>query len=121
MPIFVHLAPAHAIAHIRRAGIKRGPRGVFCMPMLSGYYTTHQWARELKRRGHRTMLAISFRLDDTEPVSLGIYNGPHQTMSASKAVQALLETDNPLGYEVIVPRSIGARELRSIRSVPHTL
>lgn len=121
MPIFVHLAPAKAIAHIRRAGIKRGPRGVFCMPMLPDYYSTHQWARELKRRGHRTMLAIAFRLDDTEPVSLGVYNRPHRVMSASEAVKALLEVDDPLGYEVIVPRSISARELRAIRSVPHVL
>ncbi|MGE5335029.1 MAG: hypothetical protein ACM3N4_10050 [Nitrososphaerota archaeon] len=67
------------------------------------------------------MLAVSFRLDDTEPVSLGVYNQPHQTMSASEAVKALIEVDDPLGYEVIVPRSIDARELRAIRSVPHTL
>ena len=121
MPIFVHIAPANMVAHIRRAGIKRGSRGVFCMPMLADYYSTHQWARELKRRGHRTMLAISFWLDDGEPVSVGAYNTPHQTLSASEAVKTLMEADNRLGYEVIVPRAIGAREIRSVRSVPHAL
>lgn len=121
MPIFVHLAPANMVARIRRAGIKRGPAGVFCMPMLADYYSTHQWARELKRRGQRTMLAISFWLDDAEPVSVGAYNAPHQTMSASEAVKTLMEAENRLGYEVIVPRAIGAREIRSVRSVPHVL
>lgn len=121
MPIFVHIAPANMVAHIRRAGIKRGSRGVFCMPMLADYYSTHQWARELKRRGHRTMLAISFWLDDGEPVSVGAYNTPHQTMSACEAVKTLMEAENRLGYEVIVPRAIGAREIRSVRSVPHVL
>lgn len=70
MPIFVHLAPATMVARIRRAGIWRGRWGVFCIPTLADYYSTHQWARELKRRGHRRMLAISFWLGDDEPVEV---------------------------------------------------
>ena len=121
MPIFVHLASASAVARIRRGGIKRGHTGVFCMPMLPDYYSTYQWARELKRRGQRTMLAISFWLDDAEPVLVGHYGKPHETMCASEAVRTLLEAEDCLGYEVIVPRAIGPRELRSVRSVPHAL
>lgn len=121
MPMFVHLAPAKAVARIRRAGIKRGPVGVYCMPMLADYYSTHQWARELKRRGQRAMLAISFRVDDSERVLVGVYNRPHQAMSASEAVKTLIAAEDRLGYEVIVPRAISAREIRAIRSVPHAL
>lgn len=121
MPIYVHIAPANTVARIRRAGIKRGQWGVFCMPMLADYYSAHQWARELRRRGHRTMMAISFWLDDGETVSVGTYNTPHQTMSASEAVKTLMEADNRLGYEVIAPRAIGAREIHSVRSVPHVM
>jgi hypothetical protein len=42
-------------------------------------------------------------------------------MSAREAVKTLMEAENRLGYEVIVPRAIGAREIRSVRSVPHVL
>ena len=123
MPIFVHLAPANAVPRIRRAGVRRGRLGVYCMPMLPDYYSTHQWARELKRRGHRTMLAISFWLDDEELVAAGFYNSSHETMSASEAIKTVmkLKAEYRLGYEVIVPRAIGPREIRTVRSVPHAL
>ncbi|HET9981097.1 MAG TPA: hypothetical protein VFQ32_11665 [Ktedonobacterales bacterium] len=121
MPLFVHLAPANAVARIRRTGIKRGRWGVFCMPMLADYYSTHQWARELKRRGHRRMLAISFWLDGDEPVEVGCYSAPHKTMSASEAVKTLMESDERLGYEVIVPHAISPRAVRSVRPIPHVV
>ena len=121
MPLFVYLAPANAVPRIHRAGVKRGRWGVFCMPMLADYYSTHQWARELKRRGHRRMLAISFWLDDTEPVEVGRYSTPHQMMSASEAVKTLMELEDRLGYEVIVPHAISPRDIRAIRPVPHVV
>jgi len=91
------------------------------MPMLADYYTTHQWARELKRHGHRTMMAISFWLDDAEPVEVGRFFTPHKAMSASEAVKTLMETENRLGYQVVVRRAIGPREIRSVRSMPHVI
>ena len=121
MALFVHLAPAKAVARIRRAGIKRGRWGVFCMPVLADYYTTHQWARELKRRGHRRMLAISFWLDDADLVEVGRFSTPHQTMRASEAVKALMEAEDRQGYEVIVPHAISPRDLRAVRPVPHVI
>lgn len=121
MPIFVHLAPATMVARIRRAGIRRGRWGVFCMPMLADYYSTHQWARELKRRGHRRMLAISFWLGDDEPVEVGHYGASHESMSASVAVKTLMEAKDRLGYEVIVPHAISPRAIRAVRPVPHVV
>jgi hypothetical protein len=67
------------------------------------------------------MLAITFWLDDAELVSVGHYGQPHQTVSASKAIKTLMEVEDRLGYEVIVPRTIAAREIRSVRSLPHVL
>ena len=119
MPLFVHLAPTNAVPRIRRAGIKCGRWGVFCMPMLADYYSTHQWTRELKRRGHRRMLAISFWLSDDEPVEVGHYGAPHETMPASAAVKTLMEAEDRLGYEVIVPHAIRPRDIRAVRPIPH--
>ena len=73
MPLLVHLCPERVAPKVLRQGI-RGVRwsyadeAVFAMPWLPDYFTTHQWLRELKRRGDRTILAVDFRLSDEEPV-----------------------------------------------------
>jgi hypothetical protein len=56
MPLLVHLTPEKYVARIVRNGIRTG-RGVYCLPVLPSYYVSHQWLRELKRRGQRTILA----------------------------------------------------------------
>jgi hypothetical protein len=121
MALFVHLAPANAVGRVRRAGIRRGQRGVFCLPVLPDYTVTHQWARELRRRGMRTVVAVTFWLADDEPVSVGLYHRPHQQLPAVEATRLILAATLPLGYEVIVPRAIGPDELRAIRPVSRTV
>lgn len=56
--MFVHLAPESRIKLIQRNGIgrlrkPRGvlPGGIFAVPVTRNFFISHQWLRELKRRG----------------------------------------------------------------------
>jgi hypothetical protein len=121
MSMFVHLTPAGQVNRIRRAGIKQGSRGVFCMPVLPNYYIAHQWVRELKRDGQRTMVAIYFYLSPDELVWVGRYNKQHRYVRAGEASKVIAEAHDPEGYEVLVPRAIGPAKIRRVRSVPQVL
>jgi len=120
--MFVHLGDARAVASYRRSGIRvsRGrvrPTGVFAMPVLPDYFVSHQWLRELKRRGVRTFVGISFRCPDEERVFVGHYRHAHAAMSAAAAAKLIMDAPDARGYEVIVPRRIDAGEIQSVRSV----
>jgi len=71
-----HLGDARAASAYRRSGIRmsRGrvrASGVFAMPVLPDYFASHQWLRELKRRGVRTFIGVYFRIPDEEIVLVG--------------------------------------------------
>lgn len=123
MARFVHLTPEKYARSIWRAGIKAQlihpsiPPGVFAMPVVPNFYQSHQWLRELKRRGQRTLTAVYFHIPDTTRVLAGRYNQPHQELSAAEALALLLHEHVELGYEVVIPRSIDPREIRAIRMV----
>ena len=91
------------------------PNGVVCMPILLNFLVTHQWLRELKGRGHRMMLVIDFRLQSAETVWFGHYSRPHDEISLGRAIGILLKNPDPLGWEVIVPRSIRPDEFIRVR------
>src|SRR5688572_15174548 len=123
MPTLVHIADARDVRKIERTGISpsrwRQPerRGVYAMPVLPNYFVSHQWMRELKRRGIRTMAGVYFRLPDREPVLVGHYGVQHRPMSASRAVRVIMDAADARGYEVLVPRKIEAREISGVRPV----
>ena len=130
MPIFVHLAPETEIRHIHRAGIRaaRVPpgaqahafgitRGVFALPVLPNFQTSHQWLRELRRRGPRQLVGVYFRIDDGEQVHIGRYNREHERVTAAKAAGMLLDADDPYGYEVMIPHAIPASAITGIRGL----
>ncbi|GAA3719423.1 hypothetical protein GCM10022224_101630 [Nonomuraea antimicrobica] len=119
MAMFVHLTPAGNIRSIRRAGIRpaSGTPGVYCLPVLPSYQLTHQWARELRRGGQRTFVAVHFRIPDDERVSVGHYNGPPVELSGTEAAALVAAQPDARGYEVVVPRSIRPGEIHRIRRV----
>ena len=90
------------------------------MPVIPNYLLSHQWVRELKKRGFRVAVGVYFRIPDEEVVLAGLYNKEKQSMSASQAA-ARLQKEQALGFEVIIPRSIRASEVRAIRSLPQGL
>lgn len=105
-----------------RSGIKPLPkagwRGVFAMPVTRNFYISHQWLRELKRNGQRTIYGIYFRIPDTEAVWVGHYNRNHREMSAAQAAAVMLSSESREGYEVIVCRKVKSTEIHRIRRVP---
>ncbi len=94
---------------------------VYCMPVLKDYYFSHQWLRELKRNGARTFVGIYFRLSSAENVWFGKYNEPHFEMPVGEAIQQLMKKTDALGYEIIVPRSIGKKEIHQIKHLSQVL
>lgn len=130
MTIFVHIADERDAKAIRRNGLalpknrlrefesKRHKWGVFALPVVEDFMISHQWVRELKRRGHQLAVGIYFRLPDDEPVWAGLFNQDKEPMTAAEAASRL-RTQRLLGYEVIVPRSIAASEISAVRPLPH--
>lgn len=120
MPLFVHLTPERNVRSIARAGL-RGSRGMFCLPVLSDYGRTHQWLRELKRSGQRTIVAIDFRLPAEQRVLMGRYNQPHLETTADAVAGMILAAENSVGFEVIVPDPIGPRAIRRVRRLSQVI
>jgi hypothetical protein len=121
MPLLVHLAPKKNVGAIRRSGIKSRRRidgATFAMPVLKNFIVTHQWMRELRRRGQRSFCGVYFQIPDDEIVSFGHYNNLHVEISAAAAVGAIMKADDPLGMQIIVRRRIAPREIVKIRPLP---
>jgi hypothetical protein len=127
MPVLIHLAPEALQKRILRHGIRAGralgskERGVFAMPSSLGFFVSHQWLRELKRNGVRTLVAIDFRLSSDELVSVGHYGKQHLTVPLGEAIKVIREQEDPLGFEIIVPRSIRPDEIVRARAVPQNV
>lgn len=125
LAICVHLTSEKNVRHILRSGIKAmplrtGAKGVFCMPVLPNYYASHQWLRELKRR-QPTIVAIDFRLPSQETVLVGHFSAPHAEVSISEAAKIILSAEDPLGYEILLPRSVRKEEIHKVRSVSQVI
>lgn len=125
--MFVHLTPEKRVKNILRNGISRlrkfsnGARGIFAMPVTRNFYVSHQWLRELRRRGSGLIGGIYFRIDDSQMVSIGHYNQSHQTMTAAEAVASIMYSDSPEGFEIIIPRRIEASEIHRVRELPQVV
>jgi hypothetical protein len=130
MPLFVHIARLSLAERLVRNGVRGSrylvlaqeehkliPRAVFCMPIVSNYFTTYQWVREIRRNNHGPLAAVVFRLDDAEELYWGHYNKDHQLLPAA-SVAAAGRIDDVLGYEAILPRSITGAEITGLRHIP---
>jgi hypothetical protein len=130
MTTFVHIADERDSNSIKRVGLKlpriperlhgARPVGVFATPVVPDFVVTHQWVRELKKRGFRVAVGVYFRVPDHEPVWAGRYNEQKQPLTAAQAC-AWLSRERTLGYEVIIPRSIAPSEIRAIRALPQVV
>jgi hypothetical protein len=126
VPLFVHIADERDSASIKRSGLRlakgllRTDSGIFAMPVISNFVLTHQWVRELKRQGYRTAVGVYFRIPKDQTVLVGQYNETKVSCSASEAA-ARFRSEQKLGFETIIPRSIQPREVHAIRALPQTL
>lgn len=127
MPLFVHLAPEASLSRILANGIRRSkargslPSGVYAMPVTPSHYASHQWLRELKSSGHRTIVGVYFRVLDEEPVWFGHFGYSHVLRTASEAAGLVYAASDPLGFEVLVPRRIPPSEIVRSRELPQVI
>ena len=127
MAQFVHLTSEKNAAAIRRSGIKARDLGadlgcgVYAMPVVPDFSVSHQWLRELKRGGQRTICGVYFRIPDEQPVHVGHYASPPREMSAAEAVGVVMAQESAEGYEVTVPRRIEATEVFRVRHLPQVV
>ncbi|MFY9294669.1 MAG: hypothetical protein WAP03_28890 [Methylorubrum rhodinum] len=123
MARFVHLADSRAAGAIRRNGLRDSKgwdigRGVFCVPVVPDHARTFQWARELRRHSAKTSIAVFFVLVDATPAFISRYGGEKIERTAAEAHDFFRSADDPFGYEVFVPRSIGPGEIRAMGPAP---
>lgn len=125
MTLLVHITTEAIARKVRSRGIKADRRrrqpGVFAMPVLPSFYTSHQWVRELRRRSSAELVAVDFRIPDIEPVLVGHYNVAKVEMKSAEAAGLIMHAEDPRGYEILVPRDIAAREIRKVRAVPQVV
>jgi len=88
------------------------------MPVLPSFTLTYQWVRELRRWHSGVLVAVHLRLPDDEMVTVGRYSEPPRQVTAAQAIAAVLELDDPRGFEVFVPRAISVQEIRRVRGIP---
>jgi hypothetical protein len=122
MAMFVHLTAESLAARIQRNGISRlgkpvgaSPRGVFAVPVRRNFYASHQWLRELKRRNQGPLVGIYFRIPDEERVWVGHYGQAHRWLPAAEAIAEFAEANDPLGWQVVIPRRIEPNEIHKTR------
>jgi hypothetical protein len=128
MATFVHLTPESRAALVRRNGIGRlrkprgaHPGGIYAVPVTRSFYVSHQWLRELKRRGSRAIVGVYFHVPDQELVWVGHYNQAHQQMTAAAAVAAFMGAETREGWEVVIPRRIRPKDIKRIRRLPQVV
>lgn len=88
------------------------------MPVLRNFIISHQWMRELRRRGDRTLVGIYFRVPDDELVLVGHYGASPVNVTAAGAARAVMLAPDPLGLQIIVPRRVAAKDIHAIRRLP---
>jgi len=124
MAMFVHLTTESRTSGVQRNGIVRlrkargtTPAGVYAVPVTRNFYASHQWLRELKRRNQGPIAGIYF----PQPVWLGHYGQVHRLVSAAEAVAQFTRADDPLGWQVVIPRRIEPKEIHKIRQLPQVI
>jgi hypothetical protein len=93
-------------------------RLIWAFPLLQDFAASYQWLRELKWCGARTIVAIVFKIDDDEPVFVRHFGQEPRAMSAAEAYGFILRLDNPLGYELMIPRRIRPAEIQRVWKPP---
>jgi hypothetical protein len=116
MARFIHLTDERLLARIRKSGIstsrtREGIRCVHATPVLPDFQVSHQWLRELKATGIRTIGAIQFTIPDGEEVLVGHYGGVPLSATAAQAAGIFRRHPTGLGLEVLILRRIGPGEI----------
>jgi hypothetical protein len=117
MARFIHLTDERLLSRIKRSGIRMSSRGtallcVHATPLLRNFQVTHQWLRELKRSGVRTIAAIHFKVGDGEMVLVGHYNEEPVAVTAAQAAKIFEQHSTGLGLQVLIQHKIKSAEIQ---------
>jgi|ERR1041385_13044 hypothetical protein len=124
MAQFIHLSDERLVRRIEKNGIKPGElwnsnaRYVYATPVLRNFLISHQWLRELKGRGIRTVAAIQFRIPDDEPVKIGRFGTDPMDTTAAGSIRVFMEHESGLGLQVMIPRKILGKEITRVYLPP---
>lgn len=124
MATLIHLADANNAERIKQGGIKTGKllRSVYCMPVLPDFYASHQWLRELKASGVKTLVAVYFKVEDeSEMVYIRKLGGSHRRMPLSDAIKEIWESEIKEGYELLLERKVEAKDIIRIKALPQNI
>lgn len=123
MPILIHIADEKNAKKILKNGIKIGKhrKGIFFMPITQDFFGSHQWIRELKRRGIKTFVGVYFKIKSEELVWYGKYNEKHLKGTLGSGIRKFMDENDRLGYEFLIERKIEPSEIYKIRSVPQNV
>ena len=91
------------------------------MPVLPEFYISHQWLRELKRSGAKTIVGVYFKLDSKTLVYAGKYNEEHRQITLGEAIREIMSLADPRGYELIIDRKISSKEIQRISRLPQNV
>jgi len=91
------------------------------MPVTQDFFGSHQWIRELKRRGIKTFVGVYFKLRSEETVWYGNYNEKHLKGQLGTGIRKFLDKKDRLGYEFFIERKIEASEIHKIRNLPQNV
>lgn len=132
--MLVHLIDERTSASVKRAGLRGGDRtlqtlgepvllddAVFAMPVLPNFFVSHQWLRELKRRGIRSMAAVYFRQRSDSMVWVGRFNGKHRLVPLGHAAGLIMHEPDPRGWQLVLPKSVPAKAIHAIQAVPQVI
>lgn len=116
MAQFIHLTDERLLKRLEKSGIRLTNWGtqircVYATPVLRDFQVSHQWLRELKNKGVRTIGAVQFRIPDKEQVLVGRYDEEPLAVTAAQAVKVFMEHSTGLGLQILVLRRIEAREI----------
>jgi hypothetical protein len=119
MARFIHLTDERVLARLKKSGIRTtlwGPnvRCVFETPVLRDFQVSHQWLRELKNKGIRTIGAVQFTIPDEEEVLVGRFSEEPFAVSAAHASKVFMEHSTGLGLQVLIRRRIEPKEITRI-------
>lgn len=128
MSIFVHLTSESNLGSIQKNGIKPGKihfenvtQGIFCMPVINDFLSTHQWLREIKRFSKKNIVGVYFKIPDNELVWCGLYSEEPKQYKANEAVDTFMKVENRLGFQVVLPRKLFRKEVLRIKHLPQML
>jgi hypothetical protein len=135
MATLVHLTDERDAKRVLRSGLKGQParvpgpeatciefeRAVFAMPVLPSYFATHQWLRELKTRGMRSLVGVHLKMRSDALVWVGRFQSEHRQVPLGHAVGLMMREPDIRGWEIIIPGDVPAKAIHAVREVPQVV